>query len=114
MVANGYLPVSGMDTYYRICEVSEIEKVSSSCLESYVNGRSSPGGSLAWLAKRRCIIVSMCFVCIIARTSLSFVSRVETTRETDQANYCNLIITEKYMVRRQTLASTVIEVCARQ
>ena len=70
MVANGYLPVSGMDTYYRICEVSEIEKVSSSCLESYVNGRSSPGGSLAWLAKRKCIIVSRsqtCFVYIIAR-----------------------------------------------
>ena len=52
VVANGYLPVSGMDTYFCICEVSEIEKASSSCLESYVSGRSRSGGSLAWLAKR--------------------------------------------------------------
>ena len=52
MVANGYLPISGMDTYFCICEVSEIEKASSSCLESYVSGRSRSGGSLAWLAKR--------------------------------------------------------------
>ena len=100
MVANGNLPVSGMDTYFCICEVSEIEKASSSCLESYVKGRSSPGGSLAWLAKRRCIIASMCFVCIVALTSLSFVSRVETTRETDQSNYCNLLITEKACVKK--------------
>ena len=70
MVANGYLPISGMDTYFCICEVSEIKKASSSCLESYVSGRSRSGGSLAWLAKCRCIVVShsqSCCITIVAR-----------------------------------------------
>ena len=61
VVANGYLPISGMDTYFCICEVSEIKKAFSSCLESYVNSRSSTGGSLAWLAKRGWIFASNVF-----------------------------------------------------
>ena len=54
----------------------------------------------------------MCFVCIIARTSLSSVSRVETTRETDQANYCNLQITEKVYVKKTDIGEHSNRMCA--